>query len=382
MVECELWSFDKKRNSTKIPPVSGYKQAGELKEDFTLTGLEIKFNMGKMLYPPAYNYCRIKELRRYYFITDWYYSGGLWTAVCAVDVLATYKTEIGTSKQYVTRAYSYYDASIIDTAYLTKADGIIRDSKSLTPSTFWGADAWGSDGTVVVGAVGANNGAIGAVTYYAMQLSTFGAFMGTMLNSISWANISATEISEELQKALINPTQYIVSCRWYPIKFSGFTQGVLTTYLNLGWWTFQLSGNARMLTTVSSAWVNRFNELVIPHNPQALANPRLAYLDMSPFSTYMLKFLPFGIFEIDSTELYGKMYMGLNVDVNLMTGDAVLKVSAKDAVGGYNWANAFLIVEGQIGVTLPVGQISADFGKYKNALISGGANAIAQLLEG
>lgn len=382
-MQIELWSFDKKRNSTKIPPVSGTMLNGELKQNFTLTGLEITFNLGKQIYAPTYNYCHIPNLRRYYFVTDWYYNAGLWVAVCAVDVLGTYKTEIGNSYQYVTRANSSYDPSIIDTAYLTKGNGILRMRDILSPDTFWGASAWSNDGTVVIGTVGANGASIGAVTYYAMQMSTFGAFMGSMLSGIGWANISASEISEELQKALINPTQYIVSCRWYPIKYSGFTQGVATYSLNLGWWTFTLSDSARMLTTVSSAWVTRNNELTIPHNPQATGNARLAYLDMSPYSTYMLKFLPFGVFEIDSTDLFNKTYLGVSVDTNLMTGDAVLKVSAKaNANESYDWDNAFLVTEGQIGVTLPVGQISADIGKYKNALISGGVNAIAQLLEG
>ena len=377
MIECELWSFDKKKNSTKTPPVSGYKQAGELKQNFTITSLEITFNLGNTTYPPTFNYCKIKELRRYYFITNWYYNAGLWVAVCAVDVLATYKTEIGNSRQYVTRAYSNYDPNIIDTAYLTKADNLIRMYDVVTPSTFWGASAWGNNGMVVCGIVGANASSLGAVTYYAMAMSTFGSFMNSMLSGISWAGISATEISEELQKALINPTQYIVSCRWFPILYSGFTGGVATTSIKLGWWSFSVSG-ARILSTVSSAWISKDSELTIPHNPQAVGNPRLAYLDLAPYSTYMLKFLPFGIFEIDSTELYDKTHLGIHVETNLMTGDAILKLCAKGPVGSYVWDNAFLVTEGQIGVTIPVGQISADIGKYKQALIKGTVSAILE----
>ena len=312
-------------------------------------------------------------MRRYYFITEWLYHGGLWIAVCAVDALASFKLEIGNSYQYITRAYSDYDPSIIDTAYITKGYDILRNNATLTPSAFWGADAWGNNGTVVIGVVGSNNGAIGAVTYYAMQMTTFGAFMGSMLSGISWANISTTEISEELQKALINPTQYIVSARWFPILFSSISTGITTLTLNLGWWNFTLSASAKMLTTVSSAWVSRDSELTIPHNPQATSDARLAYLDMSPYTTYMLKFLPFGIFEIDSTELFGKTYMGLKVDLNLMTGDAVLKVTAKGVLDGYNWDNAFLVTEGQIGVPLPIGQVRADLSNLKQGLNYGAA---------
>jgi hypothetical protein len=377
---CKLWSFDKKKNSTKLPPDAGTQFDGEIKHDFAVTSPEITFNLGTQLYAPVYNYCYVPNLRRYYFITNWYYSAGLWVAVCAVDVLATYKTEIGNSTQYVERAYSDYDPTIIDTAYLTKGEPIVRLNDLLVPSTFWGASAWGNNGTVVIGVVGANAGSIGAVTYYAMQMSTFGAFMQSMLTSISWANISASEISESLQKALINPTQYIVSCRWFPILFSGFSQGVYTTQLKLGWWTFNIGG-ARILNTVSSAVVSRTSELTIPHHPQT-GNPRLAYVDMSPYSTYMFKFLPFGIFEIDTTELFGKSYLGINVETNLMTGDAVLKLAAKGYTDSYIFDSAFLVAESQIGVTIPIGQISADIGKYRNALIAGGASALADLIGG
>lgn len=378
MVNCQLWAFDKKKNSTKLPTGTGTAFTGELKEGFAVTELEICFNFGAVVNAPVYNYVHVNELRRYYFIMEWYYSGGLWYAVCAVDVLATYRTEIGNSMQYVIRAYSNYNPNILDSAYLTKADNIVRLNATLTPTDFWGADAWGNTGTVVIGVVGANASSIGAVTYYAMQMSTFGAFMQSMLSGISWANISATEISEELQKALINPTQYIVSARWFPILYSGFTGGYATTTINLGWWSFTVGG-ARVLSTVSSAWVQRTNYLTIPHNPQA-SSPRLAYLDLAPYSTYMFKFLPFGIFEIDSTELYDKTYLNIQVDANLMTGDAVLKLCASAATGGANFDNSFLVTEGQIGVTIPVGQIAADIGKYKNALIAGGSQALAQLI--
>lgn len=378
-VSVELWSFDKKKNSTQRPPASGVTYTGEFKQPFTITGLDITFNFGKLTLAPSYNYCHIPDLRRYYFITDWYYSGGLWTAVCSVDVLASFKDEIGGTYQYVERAYSKYNASILDTAYITRGEDIARMNALVSPTTFWGASAFGNSGTIVLGVVGSSSFSTGAVTYYAMSQTTFGALMNTMLGSISWAGISVSEISTELQKALINPTQYIVSCRWYPIVFSGFNQGYTVTAVNLGWWTFNLSGTAKVLSTISSAFISRTNEVVIPKNPYKTA--RTDYLDMSPYSSYYFKFLPFGVFEIDSTELYDKTYLGFKVDADLMTGSAILKLSAADALGGYNWDNAFMVVEGQIGVTIPIGQVTADIGKFKNALISGGVAAIAELVD-
>lgn len=375
-----LWSFDKKKNSTKIPSVGGAVFAGELKQNFSITELDVTYNFGTVLAAPTYNYCYIPSLRRYYFITNWMYNSGLWVSHCVVDVLGSYKTEIGNSQQYVERAYSTYNPNILDTAYITTADNVLRMYGTIVPSDFWGASAWGNNGTVVVGVVGASAYATGAVTYYAMSQNTFGSFMNQMLSSISWANISAGEISIELQKALINPTQYIVSCRWFPIVFSSFGQGIATNTLQLGWWSFSLYGTARVLNTVSSAWIERQNEIQIPKNPWQTA--RTQYMELSPYTTYMFKFLPFGIFEIDSTELYDKAYLGVHVDVDLMTGSAILKLCAKGYTESYNWESSFLVTEGQIGVTIPIGQVSADMGKYRNALIAGGATAIADMLGG
>lgn len=374
----QLWSFDKKKNSTKVPPTSGANFTGNLKEPFSVSELTISFNFPNQTFSPTYNYAFIPNLRRYYFITDWAYNGGLWYAACVCDVLGSYRIEIGSSRQYVERAYSNYNPNLIDTAYMTRSEDIARLNGVLTSTTFWGGSAWGNNGTIVLGVVGSSSLSTGAVTYYAMAQTTFGALMNTMLGSINWAGISATEISTELQKALINPTQYIVSCRWYPIVFSGFSQGFATTQLNLGWWTFSLAGTARVLNTVSSAFVSRTNEITIPKNPWQ--SPRTQYMDLAPYSVYYFKFLPFGVFEIDSTELYDKTYLGVNVDVDLMTGSAILKLCAKGPAESYIWDNAFLVTEGQVGVTIPIGQVAADVGKYRNALLAGGATALAELL--
>lgn len=376
MIRVALWSLDKRRNSTKQPNTVGAYFEGELKSAFSVSGFEMKFNLTDQLVAPTYNYCYIESFRRYYFITDWYYDSGFWYAVLAVDVLASYKQEIGGTSQFISRAYSNYNPLIIDASYPTTGT-VTRSSDSLTPAEFWGASPTGANGLIVIGVVGASASGIGAVTYYAMSMAVFNAFMNSMLSSIAWANISTTEISEELQKALINPTQYITSCRWFPIDAGSFTGGAATTQLALGWWTFNLSGTARVLSTVGSAWVGRSSELDIPKHPQVQG--RGLYTQFSPYSTYMLKFLPFGVFEIDSTELAEKDTLGIQVSTNLMTGDAVLQLAAKTVTEQYNWGSPFLVAEAQIGVPLPIGQVSANMGNFKNALIAGAVSGVDAL---
>lgn len=383
MIQVTLWAFDKRRNSTKQPTTTGTVYEGELKSAFSVSGFELKLNMTNQLVAPVFNYSYIESFRRYYFITDWYYDSGFWYAVLAVDVLASYKTEIGGSLQFITRSYSDYNPLIIDASYPTTGE-ISRSGDFITPASFWGANPTGANGLIVIGVIGASASGIGAVTYYAMSMAVFNAFMNSMLSSIAWANISTAEISAELQKALINPTQYITFCRWYPIDAGSFAQGGATTTLSLGWWTFNLSGTARVLNTVGSAWVNRNNEMDIPKHPQHTG--RGLFTEFSPYSSYMLKFLPFGVFEIDSTELAEKDTLGIQVSCNLMTGDSVLHLSAKKTTdAAYNWASPFLVAEAQIGVPLPIGQVSANMSNFKNALVAGavsGVDAIASKFAG
>ena len=380
MIQVTLWTFDKKKNSTKIPTSAGTVYDGELKESFSPQALDVKLNLGQMIAPPFYNYASISwgenTITRYYFITHWHYEVGFWYATMVQDVLATYKTDIGNSIQYVTRSASACNPGIIDTSYPTTGE-VVRRGESLVPVNFWGAGVGGisgAEGLVVLGVIGKTAVSVGAVTYYAMSFDIFRAFMQTMLTDISWANISVSEISTELQKALINPTQYIVSCVWFPIRFDSFDQGLVTNTLSLGWWNFTLSGNVRVLNTIGSAWLIREGELDIPKHPQSVqaqgGDPNLLYLNLNPYTHYLFRMPPFGIFELDTTELMEYQTIGFHVDVNLMTGDATLKVAAKNPTDvQYNFeGRSFLVYEAQVGVNLPIGQVRADLSNFKNAL--------------
>lgn len=78
----------------------------------------------------GYNYCKVPALNRYYFVHDWKYALGVWTASCSVDVLASYKTDIGSLTKYVLRSASNYDPFILDNC-MTK----LPPDKVITPLT-------------------------------------------------------------------------------------------------------------------------------------------------------------------------------------------------------------------------------------------------------
>ena len=186
MINILLYQFRKRHNSTKLPDTQSTEVLGELKQDFTLTGLSIRFQFSDPSDVPGYNYAYIPSLSRYYFITDWYYTRGFWNAALAVDVLASNRDDILSSTQYVARSTSNFDSALIDTSYPATGNAK-HDTRGMSPSVMWGGDISTNTGTIVLGVICSDTDSIGAVTYYALSMATFSEFMHTMLSNKSYA---------------------------------------------------------------------------------------------------------------------------------------------------------------------------------------------------
>lgn len=104
-INVEFYSFSKRINSTKRPDSGAVTYSCNMINGFSLThpvlqivGANNQFN------PTLYNYARIADFNdRYYFVEDWKYDKGLWSAYLSVDELASWKLTIGTTTQFVTR---------------------------------------------------------------------------------------------------------------------------------------------------------------------------------------------------------------------------------------------------------------------------------------
>lgn len=376
MIALSLYTLHKRVNSLKRPTGEGYRIEGELKEDFSITGFSVRLALAG-IEAPLYNYAHIAELSRYYYITDWTYRGGYWYATLAVDVLASNAEAILSSTQYVTRAASLYNPSIVDDVYPT-IGGSFMVSSSIPAVDFWGAPLSTDGGIVVLGTIGDSPAAIGSTCYYGMTMPTYRSLAQSMLGSVSWAGISGSEISEGLQKALINPSQYIVSCRWYPLPVQRLYGLPTTTSVSLGWWNFQPTGTVYMIPSPWDSVVEIETELDIPKHPQASA--RREFLRVAPYSTYQLKINPFGSFDIDSTALYEASVLNIKVTLSLLTGEAVLRATTTPLGASTDWSNTILYVSGVVGASLIVGQVAGDLSNYKNVLIGSGIAGIAGVL--
>ncbi len=376
MFSVHLKHFEKFKNSTARPDLSQDVtiKIGEIKGDFSPLAFEITFDLGEIETMPEWNYAWIFAWNKYYFITNWTFVGGLWTASLVEDVLATFATDLYNSHQYLLRSASIDNSNkYIDTAYM-QGGASERSYVTVPAAQFWGNSI--NDGCVICGCVGNSGNSVGAVTYYAMTYDAFNNFMGRFMNSISWANISADEISEDLQKALINPVQYIVSCHWLPISLSDIS-GTSVSSIRLGWWSFTLTGGntAKRMSNRGFTVTKNFGFSKLNHPQSNLRGCR--FVKFAPYSRYTLKFLPFGVFPLDTAAIADKPNIYCSVLINPMTGDSVLDISCGDSS---DRKQSLVTANANIAVQLPTGQVAANLGNIDNALLLGGITGAADLI--
>lgn len=350
-MEITLYRWSKYRNSTKQPPANATQitVTGEFKAGYSILHPVLKLSRGVQSLSgknPAWNYAYSDTTKYYYFIRNWVYESGFWLAYLDYDPLASWKSQILEKNYYVLRSSSDYNGDVPDNTYPTTAAApMVTSVSSAYPFNA------GSDGIYIMGVVNDLGSMSGAITYYAINPIYLDDIFNMLLGSINWANISATEISQQLQKALINPMQYIASLTALPIDYATFATGHASNpkEFRVGWWTIN-TGNWETVTPYE--YISTEITLSIPKHPQA--SNRGSYLNTSPYSRYTLSFFPFGTFDLDTTCLQGNSTLHLYVQVEYITGQAILSISTSTK------EKAFRRVKAQIGTQVPLAQLTLD----------------------
>ena len=344
-ISVNMYTFSKYANSTEQPAGAGTSFDCVLKDTSGVINPTIALKLDMSFNVSAYNYAYIPDFERYYFVREWTWERGLWVASLDVDVLATYKAQIGVSTQYVLRSSFASNGKILDTIYPTTSD--------ITHQRVAGELPWKThleDGYYVVGIIGDANNTLGAVNYYAFRQSEMNAFNKALMASADWLNVPTEEISTELLKALYNPYQYVVSALWFPIVIP-LTEAPAVASINLGWWSITVK--CRKLKATATSFSGSIN---IPKHPQSAA--RGEYLNLSPYSRYTLNFSPFGSFPLDTTKLSGTSILNYTVLIDYISGTGRLNIAPQFPDG-----NSPIIesVEGMCSVPIQLAQIARDY---------------------
>lgn len=357
---CTFYTINKRTNSTALPQ-GGQQYNIDLKDACSMIAPVIKLAVG-ITNLSAFNYCYLPDFNRYYFIRDWSYDRSLWFATLSEDVLATWRDRIGSSTQYILRSSAVYDGNVIDTLYPTKAG--MTYTKNNAPRIF--DDAIGG-GTYILSTVSQASG-FGCSTYWALGATAFEKLRKALLSNVDYLDIDASEISEGLTKALFNPYQYLISCHWCPFIID--PGGAYSTdSISVGWWWLSLDGSEGFILDSNTDVYTITSNVSIPKHPQAAQ--RGNYLNLSPYSTYSLYYPPFGEIEIDPGAIINANTLWIKTVVDAYTGQGYLYVSTDEA-----GSNVVAVRQAQIGVQIPLAQISYDTIDSVGELVSTGVKAI------
>ena len=378
----DFWAFGKRENTTSFPvtnPLRTYHSA-QLKDNCSVVNPALLIRESMTVQVTDWNYCYIHEFNRYYWVTDWIWDMGIWICELQVDVLASFRNDIGNQTLYILRSYQdssgsvLFDGDVIDTTYPCTAEAPTYTAVSQdNPYAIGGSGGSSLGGSFIVGIVNrhADNG---SVSYYAMTASQFQEFCDKLYNySSGWLDIDVDEISENLQKALVNPFQYIVSCIYLPIPVSGLPGATSRATIYFGWWYVNLTSAAKVV--YSFYHTSSTISLTIPKHPQA--STRGNYLNISPYSFYTLRAYPFGTVDIDSEAISNYNTLDLYFDVDVVTGQGQLNI----CVNGKN--NPIRTLNAQVGVSVPTASIMVDYTQLgKSNVIAGAAQAVAEIGSG
>lgn len=335
-----LYSLSKRDNSTKRPAGTPAEYDCILKDGCSIFTPSIKLDMGLSADPSQYNYAYIPAFGRYYFIEDWFFTDRLWIANLNVDVLATYKTQIGNSSLYVMRAAGAHDGSIIDTLYPAKTGcSYASDTK---------ANPWQSN-CFIVGVVSAD-AAFGSMEFYAMTAAQLRSMCLTLTDPAEIIDedydFDINELSIGLQLALVDPIQYVKSCIMLPVAKEDITNLGSAKTVQAG--RFSAGTGQKIYPTSRIAKSYSFD---IQKHPDTAA--RGNYVNSKPYTNITLTIPPWGCIDIDTSVTANASTLSVDVEVDVISGKGVLVVKANGIVLNR--------LEAQVGVPISLSSVTRDY---------------------
>ena len=362
-ITVRLYSFTKRENSTKRPSSGGTDYSCTLLDDTSLMNPTFKLSISSN--PIGKNYCYVPSFNRYYFVTDISSYQNFWYISCTCDVLATYKTQIGSQSHYILRSASDYDGDIEDTVYPcnTNLSMYYDGPDSTDPLHYYSGECF------VLGIVGNTNQVdcqFGSVLYYIMSAACLSKFLDYLMNNVAsgtdpWGGILTTEYSEGVQKALLNPIQYIKSCTFMPFTAEEITTQSTST-VKFGYYSWSVPGGytCKMLRESTICKTKDYSLITLRKHPQAAT--RGAYLNCQPYTRYTLHYGPWGDIDLDPMMLKDSNKLRLETLYDLVGGVGRLIVTG-------NLSTAGVIYNGsvKIGVDVNLSQVYKDALAYEKA---------------
>lgn len=374
-----FYNFKKNIKSTAIPTITPTVFDCTLKERTSILKPSLLLQIGITAAPISSNYCYIPDFGRYYFVVDWINDGLQWICDLISDPMASFKSDIGNSSQYILRCASEYDDNIVDSAYPTAGGYITTTTVIPVAGSAEGYEPFKkfvdqyADGIYIVGIINdESSGKVGgALSYYVMDHQAFKGMMSQILQNVDYLNVNPSEISPELLKVLVEPMQYIKSLLWFPIALSDLNTDDWPFFskLNFGFWETGLFAGGRVLDVGIYKMVA---DLPLPNHPQV--ESEFSYLNLSPYRKLTLKFPPFGDIELDMLQMYSLDHVQIRIIIDFITGDAKLNIVKVDPLNDVILMSA----QANVSVAMDIGDVFRGFDKTVKGGILGALQSVME----
>ena len=321
-IPVKFYTFSKRTNSTKVVTSTPTSYDCVLRERVSVSHPEIVLQTSSD--PVAFNYAYIAAFNRYYFIDDWRTERGQWIASMSVDTLATYKSSITGGSHYVLRSASDFNTYIQDSMYpaTTEAVYVKNEGKAGVGQP----DPFKTGMCFVVGVMGttdssAQSAQLGSVSYYCLTNSQLWSLLNYMTADYS-AYSQITEYSAAVQRALLNPLQYITSCHAMPIpEITDVSYYSNVSSIPFG--PYRYTGIGTIKALKAGAYTRYETQFDIASHPQIA---RGKYLNSNPYRELSLSFGPFGEIPIDPVWFLEEDLMHVFTDFDFISGEATINI--------------------------------------------------------
>lgn len=333
-------NFSKKRNSTKRP-TGGTSTSARLKEPTSVESpvFILKSTSSDITY--------VQAMGHYYFVTDIIHVNNEMIEVhCKSDALATHKSEITASSQFVTRCdtQAYWNTKLIDESYPLTIDPDIY-TKSASPSFTTSGSA------ALILALKGYNG----TSFWAMRRAIFGE-LGDALYNMSrdqdslWGALVATA---PFEKTYLDPMNYITDARIIPIDASDLS-GSTSNSIDVGYWSYSDPGGVHVFKKLPNEVIYNSPSYTLTFESRFLN--QYEFMNSNKYRKYELILPGVGSIELDGDQV--------------LTGNNIKIKFSVDTVGGicyevaYGSGNIFKdYINGNISIPFAVHGQTADYSK-------------------
>lgn len=360
-----FWTFSKKENSTAIPSGNPARTFScVLKSDSGILSPVLEIGLPMSANPSGWNYAQIPSYNRYYRVSDWQWSEGLWLCSLQVDVLASYKTEIGSDSRYILRSAAAYNPDIIDNFYPAEEHVNVSWDGYNFP---WYNNF--TNGKFILGVInGSGQSLAGTTEYYILTTPELRDFMTYLFPraAVNWSSLATIE--ESVIKSIYDPLQFIVSCKYFPFTLGGDETPVEIEFGNF----------------ISTKWaepLGKPNTWPVFQHDYSLPTgwlQRDARDRSEPFCDIFFWLNPFGVIRLSTSDFTLTDTVRVRVTPDMISGEATIQIFA--LISG----SEVLVAQqtAMIGFDVNLTATNKDAASAAAAVISGAATAAAEYAAG